>query len=98
MDTFTRFVYSGAVKLDRHPVRVERTTDTMVNEVLAPKDAAIEANAHQNFVYSAIHNGKMRTRRERGRIYIFRDSFEAWKQRLNERRKMREEERLLSGT
>jgi len=67
----------------------------MAKEVLAPKDAAIEANAHQNFVYSAIQTGKMRARRERGRIYIFRDSFEAWKQRLNERRKLREEEEKL---
>ena len=69
----------------------------MLEKVLAPKDAAIEANAHQNFVYSAIQSGKMRARRQRGRIYIFRDSFEAWKQRLNARRQIREEEKNLTG-
>jgi len=64
----------------------------MSKEVIVPKEAAIEADTHGAVIYNAVYDGKLRFRRAGGRIYIFRDSFEAWKRRLHERRKIRQEE------
>jgi hypothetical protein len=61
-------------------------------EVIRPRQAAIEANAYETTVYWAIAKGYLQVRRERGRVFILRDSFEAWRKRLEAKRKLRQEE------
>lgn len=67
-------------------------------EVIRPRQAAIEAGAYEATVYWAISKGYLQVRRERGRVFILRDSFEAWRKRLEDRRRIRAEELELIKT
>ena len=67
-------------------------------EVIRPRQAAIEAQAYETTVYWAISKGYLRVRREGGRVFILRDSFDAWRKRLEDKRRIRaEEQELVKG-
>ena len=65
-------------------------------ELIRPRQAAIEANAYDATVYWAISRGYLQVRREGGRTFILRDSFERWRKRLEDRRRIRAEEQELA--
>lgn len=60
-------------------------------DVLDAKQAAREADAAQNQIYNAIYSGALRFERKKGRVLIFRSSFEQWRRRLEMRRALRAE-------
>lgn len=64
-------------------------------EVITPRDAAIAAKTYATVVYWAVDKGYLEARRENGRIFILRSSFEKWRKRLEDKRRMREEEQEL---
>jgi hypothetical protein len=60
--------------------------------VIRPRDAAKEADTYDARIYWAISRGYLKVRREGGRTFILRDSFERWRRRLEDRRRIRSEE------
>ena len=64
-------------------------------QFLGVREAAEEANVFSAYIYWAINQGVLETRREGRRVFIPRQSFDKWKARLDTRRKIREEEKKL---
>ena len=61
-------------------------------QLLAPKQAAIEAGVFTQQIYQAIANNLLAVERRGGRVFIRRESFVRWKANLETRRRMRLEE------
>lgn len=64
----------------------------MEMHVITPRDAAIAAKTYGTVVYWAVEKGYLEARREGNRIYILRESFERWRKRLEQKRRIRAEE------
>jgi len=62
-----------------------------MTDTLSPKQAALEAQVHGAQIFQAIKRGTLRVRRSKGRTLVIRESFNAWKRRLETRRALREE-------
>lgn len=67
-------------------------------DVMEAKQAAIEAKAATQQVYLAIRVGTLRATRKGGRVFVHRDSFEKWRKRLEDKRRIRAEEEELLKT
>ena len=61
-------------------------------ELITTKQAAFEAGVHGAQIFDAIRKGFLRVRRSKGRTLVTRDSFTSYKQRLETKRALREEE------
>jgi len=61
-------------------------------DTLSVKEAAILANAHSANIYLAITRGLLKAHRENKRIVIAKDSFEAYRKRLEAKRQIRQDE------
>lgn len=61
-------------------------------EVLSVREAAILANAHSANIYLAITRGLLKAHRQNKRIVVSRESFEAYRKRLEAKRQIRQEE------
>jgi hypothetical protein len=67
-------------------------------KVIRPREAAKEADTYDARIYWAISKGYLQVRREGGRVFILRDSFEEWCRRLRDKRRIRLEEQELVKT
>jgi len=61
-------------------------------DTLSVKEAALLANAHSANIYLAITRGLLKAQRRNNRIVVCRDSFEAYRKRLEAKRQIRHEE------